>query len=151
MGIGANYDPGQWFVMGEIGRQKTHAFIGDQTAWYVTGGYRVGSFTPYATYSHLKTTSNTSDPGINPAAVPPFLIGPAIGLSAVLNSFLRPTDEHTISVGTRWDFAKNMDLKLQYDRIYLGNNSTGTLRNVDAANFNGGNFNVISVAVDFVF
>ncbi len=172
MGVGASYDPGQWFVMAEVGRQTAKAFIGDQTAWYVTGGYRVGSFTPYATYSHLKTTSNTSDPGIDPVAAaaaavaglppgtPPFVVagvaggvaGAAAGLFGLLNSLLMATDEHTISAGMRWDFAKNADLKVQFDRMYLGNNSMGTLRNIDPANFRpGGNVNLFSLAVDFLF
>jgi len=172
VGAGVSYDPGDWFLMAEAGRQTADSFIGDQTAWYVSGGYRFGSFTPYATYSHLKTTSNTSDPGIDPvaaaaaavAALPPGTPGPviaqvaggvagaAVGLSGLLNSLLMATDEHTVSLGVRWDFAKNADLKVQFDRMYLGNNAMGTLRNLDPVNFRpGGNVNLFSVAVDFVF
>ncbi len=171
-GLGASYDPGKWFVMGEYGHQKTDSFIGEQRAWYVTGGYRIGSWTPYATYAQLRTLSRTSDPGLDPAAAaaaavaalppgtPPGIIaqvyggafGGASGLNGLVNALLMSTNENTISMGLRWDFAKSADLKVQFDRMSLGNNAMGTLHNLDPVNFQaGGHVNLFSLAVDFVF
>ncbi|QBQ34802.1 hypothetical protein [Pseudoduganella plicata] len=43
---GFNYDPGSWFVTGEVGRVNTRSMLGDQTGAYLSAGYRFGSLTP---------------------------------------------------------------------------------------------------------
>ncbi|WVV49117.1 hypothetical protein THH46_12865 [Pseudomonas sp. NA13] len=50
----------------------------------------------------------------------------------------------------RWDFTKNMDAKLQYDHTRFKGNSVGPLINPNRTSSRG-SFNVISLAVDFVF
>ncbi|MHB1075211.1 hypothetical protein [Thiobacillus sp.] len=141
--IGVSYDPGQWFLMGEFAKSKTHCVVGAQTGWYVSGGYRIGPFTPYLTYAVMKADSNTSDPGLS--------FDPA-GLNPALNAILGSIPvQNTISVGGRWDFAKSFDLKLQYDRIHLGTGSPGTLSNTQPGFQPGGKVNVFSATIDFVF
>src|SRR6185503_19812075 len=51
VGLGANYDPGRWFAMGEWGRFNAHSLLGTKVAWYLSGAYRLGKFTPYVTYA----------------------------------------------------------------------------------------------------
>ncbi len=85
--IGARYDPGQWFVMGEAAKLVTHSVVGEGTGWYLSGGYRLGKFTPYLTYGEAKA-DNLSDPGLDLSTVPPSLAGTAAGLNAALNSLL---------------------------------------------------------------
>ena len=152
--LGASYDPGKWFLMGEWAKRDSDCFVGGNTAWYVSGGYRFGKFTPYLTYAHVKADSNTSDPGLTVSALPPIpgLAAAATALNAGLNALLASTPvQETISVGARWDFRKNADLKLQYDHIRLGAGSSGTLINVQPGFQPGGNVEVFSVVVDFVF
>lgn len=151
MAIGASYDPGKWFAMGEWTRINTRSFVGLSTGWYVSGGYRIAKFTPYLTYSAV-TVQTTSDPGLNLSALPPFLVGTATALNAGLNEVLgmRPV-QRTLSAGSRWDFAKNVDLKLQCDHIRLGPGSPGTLINAQPGFRPGGTVNVFSATIDFVF
>jgi hypothetical protein len=86
------------------------------------------------------------------ANLPPFLVGPAAGLNAGLNAVLGSAPvQKTISVGVRWDFAKNTDLKLQFDHARLGAGSPGTLINIQPDFQTGGRFNVLSATIDFVF
>jgi hypothetical protein len=122
--LGAIYDPGNWFVQGEL----THSTLdGKQRATrnaYVTGGYRIGQFTPYLTYSMVKPDDDL------------------VKLATVKQT--------TSSVGVRWDFRKNMDLKLQADRISLGSNSTGFYASAKPG-LAGTSGTVLSAAVDFVF
>lgn len=151
-GVSASYDPGPWFVAGEWGQNDLPpSFMGKQIAWYVSGGYRLGNFTPYAIYANSRTLSNTSDPGLDLASVAPSLRGYAAGLNAGLNGFLRPTTGTTVSLGGRWDFKKNMALKLQYDHMELDPNSTGLLINLQPGYQPGGQVNLISAVIDFVF
>jgi hypothetical protein len=152
IGLGGMYDPGGWFVMGEWGATDSHSVLGKRSAWYATGGYRIEKFTPYLTYAQSNADSNTSDPGLTLSNLPPFLAGPAAGLNAGLNAALAAIPvQKSISVGLRWDFAKNADLKLQFDHVRLGADSSGTLINVQPAFQPGGRFNVFSAAIDFVF
>lgn len=149
---GTLYDPGNWFVTGEWGQRKLHSAGGDASAWYVSGGYRLKKFTPYLTYARSKADSNTSDPGLSLSGLPPNLAGAAAGLNATLNAILETfPDQKTISLGSRWDVMKNVDLKVQYDHIDLGAGSAGTLINVQPDFQRGGSVNVASIAIDFVW
>lgn len=150
-GVGGIYDPGNWFVTGEWGTSQSHSVLGESTAWYVSGGHRWAQFTPYLTFGDIKANSNTSDPGLVVSKVPPFLIGPAIGLNAGLNAILGSIAvQTTVSAGVRWDFLRNVDLKLQYDHTRLGAGSPGTLINVQPGFQPGCTVNLFSAAIDFV-
>ena len=153
-GLGASYEPGSWFASGEFGKLKTHSFTGDKTAWYVTGGYRIGDFVPYLTYARLKLDSNASDPGLSLAGFPPEQAAIAAGLNVGLNEALASPSaaaQKTVSVGGRWNFMKNVALKLQYDHTSLDPGSRGTLVNRQPDLQPGGKINVFSATVDFVF
>lgn len=143
LSLGASYDPGQWFLMGEWGKGKFSSFVGTQTAWYASGGYRMGAYTSYVIYSKSKKQGNTSDPGVNsPFAAP---------LNRTLNELLKPATGTTLSIGSRWDFKKNAALKLQYDHVNLDAQSSGSLLNIQPGYQPGGTFQVVSATVDFVF
>jgi Gram-negative porin len=151
LGMGANYDPGRWFAMGEWYRVVSDAVIGRKSGWYVSSGYRFGAFTPYLTYGQSKA-DNLSDPGLNVSGFPPGLAEPASGLNAALNSILstKPVQK-TISIGGRWDVIKNAAVKLQFDRTRIGAGSTGVLSNTQPGFQPGGTVNLFSATMDFVF
>lgn len=149
--IGASYDPGHYFVIGEWARANTNSIFALGTAWYVSAGYRLGKFTPYVTYAEAKTDRD-SDPGLTLAGLPPGRAGFAAGLNAGLNAILElNTDQNTVSLGSRWDFMKNVDLKLQMDHSRNGPGSSGGLTNLQPGFRPGGVFNLLSATVDFVF
>jgi hypothetical protein len=149
--IGASYEPGRWFVISEWGHARFNSFLGENTAWYASSGFRVWQFTPYVTYAH-ETAASNSDPGIALTGLPPAFAGFAAGLNAALNSILQQIpDQSTVSLGTRWDFATNVDLKLQFDHTRLGADSDGTLINLQPGFRPGGTVNLFSATVDFVF
>jgi hypothetical protein len=141
--MGARYDPGQWFMMAEVAHGVTHSVLGTGTGWYLSGGYRLGKFTPYLTYGEA-TADNLSDPGLAAPA--------AANLNAALNSLLstKPV-QHTLSIGGRWDFMRNAALKLQYDHTDIGSGSSGVLSNLQPGFQTGGKVNVFSASIDFVF
>jgi len=152
IGIGGLYNPGDWFLTGEWGTSQFHSVLGESTAWYVSGGYRLARFTPYLTYGALKANSNTSDPGLNVSALPPYLAAPAMGLNAGLNAILGSIAvQNTTSAGVRWDFMKSVDLKLQCDHTRLGAGSPGLLINLQPGFQRGGTVNLFSAAIDFIW
>ena len=149
--IGATYDPGQWFATAEWSHMRTRSFLGDNTGWYVSGGYRFGRFTPYLTYAQART-DNLSDPGLSLSSLPPPLVASAAGLNAALNSLLRTKiAQNTFSIGGRWELTRNVAFKLQYDHTRIGAGSTGGLTNLQPGFQPGGKLNVISAALNFVF
>jgi predicted porin len=146
LSLGAMYDPGDWFAMAEWGQTNSHSVFGKRQAWYATGGYRWGKFTPYLSYAEAKLKSPQSDPGIT--AIP----GGAGILDETLNEQLAGAPiQKTISIGLRWDFMRNAALKLQYDHSRLGDGSPGTLDHQTSSFVPGGSFSVFSATVDFVF
>ncbi|MBZ0089087.1 MAG: porin, partial [Thermoanaerobaculia bacterium] len=151
-GAGAQYDPGDWFVMAEVARTQARSAFGDQTAWYVSGGYRFGKLTPYLTYAEVEVDGGTSDPGLTLSAYPPELRPVAAGLNANLNLILgaRPT-QNSVSFGARWDFWKSLALKAQFDHSRLGAGSPGRLSNPQPGFTPGGSYDLFSLTVDFVF
>jgi hypothetical protein len=150
--IGASYDPGHWFVMSEWGHTKANSFVGDKSGWYASGGYRAAQFTPYVTYAEASATSN-SDPGLALTGLPSAQVGFAAALNAGLNTLLQKAipEQRTLTAGARWDFMKNLDLKLQVDHTRLDADSFGTLTNVQPGLRPGGTVNLFSVALNFVF
>ena len=151
LSLGASYDPGDWFLMSEWGSGKFSSVIGNQTAWYASGGYRLGTWTPYLTYSTSKKHSPVSDPGLDPARLPAYAAGSAGALNGVLNGLLKPTTSSTISLGTRWDVRSDVALKLQLDHTRPTNGSSAGLINVATGYQPGNSFNVLSLTVDFLF
>lgn len=152
IGVGAKYDPGAWFVMGEWGTRDTRSVLGERTSWYVSGGYRLGDVTPYMTYADSRANSKDSDPGLSLTGLPPFLAAPARRLNDGLNAVLETIAvQKSVSVGARWDFAPSTALKLQFDHIRLGANSSGSLINLQPGFRPGGTVNVFSATLDFVF
>jgi hypothetical protein len=151
VGIGAGFDPGDWFVMGEWGRFDSDSVLGQKTGWYLSGGYRFAKLTPYVAYS-AADADKLSDPGLDVSALPPQLAGPAQGLNAALNGILNQNVvENTVSFGARWDFMSNVDLKLQFDHTRIGAGSTGILNIAQPGYELGGTFNLFSATIDVVF
>ena len=152
VGIGASYDPGKWFVMAEAARFDTHSVLGSKRAWYASAGYRLGAFTPYATFARVSAGSSTSDPGLSPAGLPPQAAAVATMLNARLNQTLSLlTQQRTVSVGMRWDVLRNVALKAQYDRIKTEDGSFGTFGNFQPGFVPGTRVGVFSAVADILF
>jgi len=151
-GIAGVYDDGTWTFQSEYTVRSSESLaINDSTGWYAFGSYRVGKWTPYMIYSKVKNTNdqNYTDrnnvPGISP-------IVSALISGVNQSSF---TDQHTVSIGTRYDLMKNVALKGQFDRITTGgpNGNARGLFTVTTPAFVAGphNVNVVSFLVDFIF
>ena len=126
-GAGFTYDPGTWFVTGDS--NHTHdPYFGDFFAWYLSAGVRLGRFAPYATYSSAHANSAGSSE-----------------LQSLGN-------EHTVGAGVRWDFAKNLDFKLQLDQVTMATlDDPAGFANLQPGARVGDNAHVLSLALDFVF
>jgi len=153
-GIGLTVDRDNVVAAAEFTKRKVKkGYIADTTGWYVLGGYRIGAFLPYVSFSKLKV----DDPNAAmPAGASGFGAPVVAGVQGILNT--QKISQRTTSVGVRWDVMRNVALKAQYDRVSKPANSNGLFLVADPATASGQSFlnnkkdvNVFTVSMDFVF
>jgi len=116
----------------------------DNVAGYWSLGYRFGRWTPYLVYSRIKSEHFQPDTGL-PDTDPFHAINH--GVEQVVEA--TQVDQDTLSVGARFDFAKNAAVKLQVDWIHSRDNPALLWLDPDP-DWNGRG-TVLSATLDFVF
>ena len=144
--LGAVYDRGPLQVQAMFSAINHESQIYQHTqSAYLLAGYRLGEFTPYAAYSWSKSNSRQLSSGV-----------PDLPAFASLNEGFRGAlarthiDQHTYTLGTRWDFQRNMALKAQVDLIRGKPESVFLYPSSTLGQFDG-KLDVFSLALDFVF
>jgi len=156
--VGANWDNSDYFVMGEFGKRtsKTKA-ISDVTTWYISGGARIKKFTPYITYSNYHNDSGASYNGDSNNV---FNLGLGANVNQIVTAILQRNemDQHTFTLGARYDFMSNLAIKAQWDHIQtttkngLAGTGFGLFTNTQPGFGNGPTqVDLFSVTLDFVF
>ncbi len=178
LNLGYAYDAGSWLAQTEYVSSKGggNMYL-DLDAWYVLGGYRLGQFTPYASFSEVKSEVSQGVLRQPRAAVPASLAAvlpadmlaqlnqAAWGINATDASLGLGHRQRTVTLGVRYDFYKNLALKFQYDRIrkpgsLAAPNSGFFVVPFDSTvggsllptfNRSGSTVNLLTLALDFVF
>lgn len=152
MGASVSWDDGRWFALGEWGRFFSDNALSGREGWYVTGGRRFGTLTPYATVGGISPHGTLRVTGLDLAGLPPPLADQAATLNATLDLVVGTTaaEQFTTGAGLRWDALRNVAVKFQYDRLDTGAGSRGTLRNAQPGFRPGSVVNLLSLSVDFV-
>lgn len=137
---GVIYDEGPLQVQLMVsGVKYDSVFFQDSISGFLLGGYRVGDLTPYAGLSwsssspaHLGTTGSPA-------------------LDGFVSSTIARTgmDQHTYTLGVRWDFYPGMDVKLQWDSV-LGSPASTLLYRWEQPGWSG-QVHALSLALDFAF
>jgi hypothetical protein len=152
LSVGANYDTGHWFLMGEISRMNSRSYLGQPRSWYVSSGYRFDNFTTYASYARTRSATPNTAPGLDLSGLPPLYAAAGAQLNGQLAWLLTTIAvQDTLSVGVRWDLMPSVALKAQLDRVRTHSPSVGTLQNTQAGFVSGRAAHVASFALDFVF
>lgn len=153
LGLGVEYDPGDWFVMAEWGQGDSDSGFGERYGWYLSGGWRLGSVTPYLTLSRGGGGRKPGDvDGVDPGA----LSGEAAGLATELNRYLRliqsgtTPHQRTVSAGLRWRAMPGIGFKLQYDDVEPRAGSIGSFRNT-APGYTPRGADIVTLSMDFLF
>lgn len=143
-GVGLTWDEGQWLVNAEYTQRRVATYLPDTDGWYVTVGRRIGSWTPYASASQIKSVSTNVNNTV--VAATPQLAQLRGIVDATLAS--QQLNQKTLAIGTRWDFARNFAMKVQLDHV----RPQGDAFFVQIQpGFNSRKVNVFSIAVDTVF
>lgn len=135
--LGAVYDAGPWQLQLMVNHidQGSHAFE-SSTGGYVLGGYRIGEVTPYIGYSRVRSQPK-SYPGSDPQIDTIMAVSRAV--------------QRTSMLGLRWDLARNVALKGQWDAIRADSASLFPYRNDPASGQWSGKANIFSMTLDFIF
>lgn len=112
---------------------------------YATLGYRLGKLTPYASFALMDSIEDIRPTGLDD---PVYAMLDQAALAAQVQSGT-VTDQHTLSLGLRYDFARHFDLKLQIDRVSIDNSHLIIDKRPDStANID---MTVFGLTVDFAF
>lgn len=133
--VGVVYDQGPWqaqLMLNHI-EQGSNA-LESSDGGYLLAGYRVYQVTPYLGYSWVRSRQH----------------GQALDTLAAYVMADSHSDQHTTFLGVRWDVAKNVALKAQWDSIRGDSTSIFPYRQDHRAQWDG-NMDVFSMTMDFVF
>jgi hypothetical protein len=133
--IGVVYDRGPWqfqLMLNDI-KQGSQLFE-SSTGGYVLAGYRIGSVTPYLGYSRIFSDRR----------------GDTLGSPVVARIMADAhAEQYTTIVGARWDVARNIALKAQWDGIRGKPSSIFPFR-LETEAWDG-KMDVFTVTMDFIF
>ena len=142
--LGLLYDDGtlQAQLAFNLTRYDSAVFEDSRSGYFVTG-YRLGQVTPFLGYSWSRSSAKALNTGLTGAA--------NADLNAEVLRIMAAShrDQHTETLGVRWDFSRHMDFKVQLDRIRGTPTSLGLVHDATAA-WNGCT-DVYSLALDFTF
>ena len=91
IGLSGTIDYGNWLVRAEANRFMRPSLDYKSSSWTTTVGYRIGQFTPLVGYSSYK--------------------------EKLTETYTATQNDTTRFAAVRWDFRKNMDLKVQWDSV----------------------------------
>ena len=139
--LGLIYDQGPWQVqlmLNDI-QQGTRA-LENSAAGFALLGYRIQQVTPYLGYSwiHSKARRKPVTDDRTADAVTAYVMEDS------------HSAQHTSFIGLRWDLARNLALKAQWDMIRGNSRSLFPYRQENRASWDG-RMDVFSMSLDFVF
>jgi hypothetical protein len=138
--IGLVYDEGPLNIQLMLNRiENDSPSYEDSKAGYVLAAYRLKGVTPYIGYSQSVSRADPLAPISDPLAA---VIAPVLVAASHI-------DQHTYTLGGRWDVQKNLALKAQVDWIRGKPSSVFLFKNPNPGW--DGNMTVFSLALDFVF
>lgn len=149
--LGAMYDLKSWFAMAEYSSHQSDHIFGRVADGFVAAGYHFGQFAPYLEYSRVKTRQD-SQTLVSLTGLPPGLVQLGSTVNTLVTGFETGSrSQQSISAGLRWDFASNVDAKIQWDYVELDKGSEGDFTNIQPGFRLGSNITVLSATIDFVF
>ena len=145
--LGAVYDDGTVQVQVAVARtERESVMFENDRSGYILAGYRLGQVTPFIGHSWVYSTPKSLDTGLPNANAKLIALNQLVATN-VANSH---SDQHTTTLGVRWDVMRNVDLKLQYDLQQGTPTSVFPVRKEQVPVWNGST-RVFSLAMDFIF
>lgn len=154
MSAGISHNAGDWLLRAEWAWADIAqpAFASDVSGGYLMVGYHFATVMPYLTVAQVRPQRLpvTAIPvaGLDSAIAPAATLLNT-GLTSLVDGFA--FSQKSVTVGVRWDVARNMDIKFELQHLQTGSRSTGRLANAQRDFNPGDSATVVGLAVDFVF
>jgi hypothetical protein len=143
--LGIDYRSGNWRWLGELSYLDTDVELLIPTvAMYGGVVRRFSGYSLFSTLSHTHSTKSTYQP---PTSI---YMPPKLSQAAQLLFDFTDMEQTTLSIGTRWDIAQNLDLKFQWDSSWVDKNES-LLWSGDSDSSDAQRVDVITLSLDFVF
>lgn len=143
--LGVRAKRGDWLLLGEWARLSDAGILPETNIWYATVGRQIRTVMPYLTIGHLESDTPAPAAAQAPGLPPPL----AAGLDAALRQ--AAPSQSSVTAGLRWDFHASAVLKFEYQHVRLEDHSAGRFGNLGPGFTPGGDADLFSVALDFVF
>ena len=142
--FGITYDDGRWQTLLAATRVTSESpLLENLRAVTLLVARRFGDFRPFFAYTWAKSASKTLDSGLpNPAFA-------AINDAITQTMAASHLHCHTRALGVRWDFARNMDFKVEID--FIRNSKSSVLLSEGNVSHGNGRTKVFSLSLDFMF
>lgn len=146
---GVAYDDGVWTGQAEYGRTECACQLvsGDNAAYGVIGRH-FGEWTPFISYSRAWQSDR---PAVFSSSLP---IPQVQALFAATNQIMQSgsLDQDDRTVGVRWNFSEQADLKIQFDNYNVRNFASAWRPLTDTPSLTAhGTVNLFSASIDFIF
>jgi len=152
--LGGTWERDAWTLQAEVARISGNFAASNSWYAYASAAYRIGSVTVFGLVGGVRPVHPASPVPQWQATLTP-VIGPMaaagvqmLGTTAAQQNNGSREDQHTVSVGLRWDLAANAALKLQWDHVHIAPDGSGLWYGPSLA---ARNADVLSAGVDFVF
>ncbi len=148
---GASTQAGDWTFKGEA-----NYFLFDKIgntrmlSAYLQAGYAIGEWTPYIIFAGGHTKKERIE---IPAASLESLPEEAVFIAGMANSFYKRLAFNQVSVnlGVRWDLRRNMAVKTQWGYYHVQGGGILLWNALDNRAYDGGDVNIVSACLDFIF
>ena len=115
-GIGVEYDTFDWFIAGEYTLVTLEdSFYPDEKNAYVTAGFRIGQWTPFATVEHADRNDGVKF--LDQVAALPAVLQAPVSAGVIGSQLAVTTESYTYSVGVRYDLEPGIALKADLTRV----------------------------------
>lgn len=140
--LGTVYERGDLQIQLMLDRAESDTLlVNDFYAGYATVSYRLGEWSPFISFAAIETDKSSRASGFPPGSPPDRQIRTAIDETRI--------DQHTTSVGVRYDFMENTALKFQVDRLWAHDSDSSMMRNAEPDW--DGRATILTMSLDFVF
>ncbi|HEC75212.1 MAG TPA: hypothetical protein ENI26_12705 [Methylophaga aminisulfidivorans] len=145
LSAGVSYERDGWVISTELSYAKSDSTYNDDAlSGYLSIGHRFDSVTPFIMLSQTKSLSNREKVDAAPAGFD------SLQQIAQVVADLTYRDQHSLSLGARWDIMQKVSLKAQWDRTWIGAYG-GVLFESQPNPSQDHSIDTVSITMDFIF
>ncbi len=148
--LGMMYDSTKWVVQAELARAGgSIESIPKSDIGYVGIGRRMGDVTPYALFGLARAVNDVRHPQNDWSILGPMAL---LAQNEAIDTLTSTrVEQHTVSLGVRWDFHNQAALKLQWDRTHVQSQGAALWWPASELSHHSNRINLGTMSIEFIF